>query len=94
MTDTRTNERWNYFFSEWLQGTVELGFGAPLLAAGYLVSLARRLRGRWAACGEALPGALALLAVSFFSIPLRIVPTALLAALWLGRLESIAQEAA
>lgn len=87
-------ERWNFFFNEWLQGAMELGLGAPLLAAGYLVSLARRLRGRWAACGEALPAVLVLLAVSCFSIPLRIVPTALLAALWLGRLEAVANEPA
>ena len=94
IVDATTNNRWNFFFNEWLQGAVELGVIGPALAAGYLVSLARRLRGRWLACGEALPAALALLAVSLFSIPLRIGPTALLAALYLGRLESIAQEAA
>lgn len=90
LANAATNERWNFFFNEWLQGAVELGVGGPLLAAGYLASLARRLRGRWAACGEALPAAVALLLTSLFSIPLRIGPTALLAALYLGRLEAVA----
>ena len=94
VVDQTTRERWNFFFNEWLQGALELGLGGPLLAAGYLATLARRLRGRWAACGEALPAVLFLLAASLVSIPLRLGPTALLSALWLGRLESIAQEAA
>lgn len=89
-----TNERWNHFFSEWLQGAVELGVIGPLLAAGYLASLARRLRGRWSACGEALPAAAVLLLLSLVSIPLRVGPAALLCALWIGRLEAVAMRPA
>lgn len=85
-------ERWNHVFSEWLQGALELGLIGPALAAGYVLSLGWRLRRRWADAQEALPGALVLLIVSLFSIPLRIGPVALLGALYLGRLEMIARE--
>ena len=89
----RTVEHWDFYFNEWLQGGVELGLAGPALALGYLASLAWRLRRCGHALGEALPGALALLALSTFSIPLRIGPAALLGALYLGRLEGLAQEA-
>src|SRR3990167_1144353 len=89
----RTVEHWDFYFCEWLQGAVELGLAGPALALGYLASLAWRLRRRGHALGEALPGALALLALSTFSIPLRIGPAALLGALYLGRLEGLAREA-
>lgn len=89
-----TNERWNFLFNDWLQAALELGVAAPALAVGWLGSTLWRLRGRWAQTGEALPALLVLLAASTFSIPLRIGPTALLAALYLGRLEAIANETA
>lgn len=81
-------ERWEFLHNEWLQGALEFGVGGPALAAAYLVTLGWRLRhGRWREAGEAVPAAVALVLVSLFSIPLRIGPTALLAALYLGRLE-------
>lgn len=82
-----THERWDFVFNEWLQGALELGLAGPALVLGYLGSLAWRLRRRWRELGEELPAVLALLAVSTFSIPLRVGPVALLGALYLGRLE-------
>lgn len=84
--------RWNFVFNEWLQGALEFGWMAPALALGYLVTLIRRAWGRvrwsdahWLALGI-------LLAWSLFSIPFRIGPVALLAALYLGRLDGLARE--
>ena len=88
-----TKELWNFLFNEWLQASMELGVPAAVLAGGWLVHTGLRLRGRWARTGEALPACLILLAASTFSIPFRIGPTALLAALYLGRLEAVAREA-
>ena len=79
--------RWNFVFNEWLQAWLELGVLAPMLAAGYLVSLLRRLRGRAFAAAELTPALAILLLASLFSIPMRIAPVALLAALVLGQLD-------
>lgn len=79
--------RWNFVFNEWLQGWLELGLVAPALAAGYLVTLVRRLRGRVSAAAELAPVLVILLAASLFSIPFRVGPAALLAALCLGQME-------
>lgn len=95
VTHPTPTDRWNFLFNEWIQGAVELGAGAPLLALGYLGSLARRLRRRWPAVEwETLAGMACLLSTSVFSIPLRIGPVALLGALYLGRLEGRLSETA
>ena len=88
-----TQLRWNYVFNEWLQAWLEFGVLAPLLAAGYLVALGRRLRGRVVSAGALVPALAILLLASLFSIPLRIGPVALLAALVLGRLDALTMEA-
>ena len=86
------NERWDFVFSEWLQGFVEFGAVGVGLALGYLISTAWRLRRRWAAIEwEVLAGAACLVAVSVFSIPFRIGPVALLAAIYLGRLDGLSR---
>lgn len=78
---------WNFVFNEWLQGALELGVAAPLLAAGFLGSLLWRLRGRVEQAAELVPALVILVAASLFSIPFRIGPVALLAALTLGQLD-------
>lgn len=80
--------RWNFGFSEWLQGGMELGIGAVLIAAAYVGWQAWRLRSRWRLAGVLVPAFGMLVAISVFSIPFRIGPVALLAALYLGRLDA------
>ena len=83
----RTELRWNFVFNEWLQAWLELGLVAPALAIGYLVTLLRRLRDRVVEMAELAPALAFLLLASLFSIPLRIGPVALAAALVLGQME-------
>lgn len=87
-------ERWEFLFSEPLQGAVELGFVGLALGVGFLAYLGWRAlsASRVVDFGELVPACLILLGVSLFSIPLRIGPTALLSALYLGRLEGIIRE--
>ena len=81
---------WNFVFNEWIQGALEVGMVGVALVLGYFGALAWRLRGhRWQAAGPLVPGVAILLAVSVFSIPLRIGPVALLGALYLGRLDGL-----
>lgn len=86
-----TNEHWTFGFNEWLQGTMELGWPALVLAGGFLGSLAWRSRRK--SVGELWPAFFILIAVSLFSIPLRVGPAALLAALYLGRMDGLTREA-
>ena len=79
--------RWNFIFNEWLQAWLELGLLGPGLALGYVVSMGRRLQARLAPAAELAPVFLIVLLASFFSIPFRIGPVALLAALALGQME-------
>ena len=78
---------WNFLFNEWIQGALELGVLAPVCALGFAVSLVRRLRGRIAEVGALAPAALIIAVASLVSIPFRIGPVALLAALVFGRLD-------
>lgn len=89
-----TNNAWTFYFSEWLQGAVEVGWIGVAVAAGYVGSLAWRLRRTWRRADEALIGVIVLFVLSLISIPLRIGPVAFLGALYLGRLEAVAAEAA
>lgn len=86
-----THERWNFLFNEWLQGGVELGI--PILAVGVgfaLLGLMRAWRYRVVA-PELMAGVLVTLALVTMSNALRIGPCALLMALYLGRLDGLAQ---
>ena len=83
----KTELRWNFIFNEWLQAWLELGVLGPGLALGYVVTVVRRLRGRMERATELAPVFLIVLLASFFSIPFRIGPVALLAALALGQME-------
>ena len=79
--------RWNFIFNEWLQAWLELGLLGPGLALGYVLAVGRRLRGRLATAAELAPVFVIVLLASCFSIPFRIGPVALLAALALGQME-------
>ena len=87
MITPQTNLRWNFVFNEWLQGALEFGLPGVVCAGGFLTSLAWRLRGRWTAAAELVPAAVIVLLASLFSIPFRIGPVALLAALVFGQLD-------
>ena len=87
LVDPKINEHWGFLFNEYLQISVELGLPALLLVVIYMTTTFRVLKGRqW---GELAPAVLALAITSAFSIPFRIGPTALLAALYLGRLHAV-----
>ena len=80
--------RWNYLFSEWLQWRLETGVIGVGLAMGYLGWLAVRLHRTWPKGRPLVAPALVVLVLSVVSIPFRIGPVALLAALYLGRLDA------
>lgn len=80
--------RWNFLFSEWLQWALETGLIGAGLVAGYVVWLAARLVRTWPAGRALLAPAGMLFVLSLASIPFRIGPVALLAALYLGRLHA------
>ena len=83
---------WNFVFNEYLQGWLELGAIGLVPVAGYLATLGWKLRRCWRAAGELIPALAILLITAAVSIPMRIGPVALLAALVLGRLEAVTRE--
>ena len=81
--------RWNFLQNEWLQLALETGGLGLGVVVAYTGRLLWRMASAWERLGELVPAILILLAVSLFSIPFRIGPVALLAALYLGRAERL-----
>lgn len=79
--------RWNFGFNEYLQAALELGLPALVCALGFIVTTAWRLVRRAPAGAELAPAFAFLVLVAAFSIPFRIGPVALVAALVLGQLD-------
>ena len=75
-------------FSEWLQWTLEAGVLGLGLALAYLGTLAWRVVRTWPVGRAHLAPVLMTLLLSLISIPFRLVPVALLAACYVGRLDA------
>lgn len=75
-------------YSDWLQWTLETGVVGLALALAYLGWLTWRVVRTWPAGTSLLAPALMVLLLSLISIPMRLIPTAALSAVYLGRLHA------